>query len=60
MHFEFLGSKEDAARLRKKFSRNKFRVTARKTRVITGGKRARAWAALMRGRKFTTTIKELD
>jgi hypothetical protein len=40
-------------------TRNTFKVTATKTRKITGGKKARAWAMTMRLRGFNTRIKEL-
>jgi N-acetylmuramoyl-L-alanine amidase len=43
----------------KGLGQKRFRVTAIKTQEITGGKRARAWAKVMRLRKFKTAIKEL-
>lgn len=38
--------------------RKTFVVTATKRREITGWKKARAWARLMRGRNFKTTVQE--
>ena len=54
-----LGSfRQRVGRTLKTLGKKTFVVTATKRREITGRKKAGAWAKLMRGRKFQTTVKE--